>query len=42
MTKTQNSKQLFNSVGDIGILDFDIVSDFEIGISDFPEGAVCG
>jgi hypothetical protein len=40
MTKRQNSKQVFDSVWDIGILNLEIVSDFEIRISDFPEGAV--
>jgi hypothetical protein len=32
----QNSNQAFDSVWHIGIFGFDIVSDFEIRISDFP------
>jgi len=38
MTKTQNSKRFFDNVWNIWILDFEIVSDFDIRISNFPEG----
>jgi len=34
MSQIQNSKQLFRSVQDIWILNFGIVSDFDIRISD--------
>jgi len=37
MTKIQNSKQFFDSVWDIRILNFRFVSDFELRISDFPD-----
>jgi len=36
MTKIQNSKRYFDNVWDIGILDFEIVSNFDIRISNSP------
>jgi len=36
MIKIQNPKQVFDRVWDIGILNFGIVSDFDIRILDLP------